>query len=698
MKKQNQATRLIIAALAGSTLPALAATGATPVFFGPSAYRSPADIPSGFYLGGSPALLDTLEDGSLDASLQGSGGAVISASFGGIRDSVDSDDGVIDGSCGPQTAGRCASWFNGSGNIGTRFSFVGAGALPTAFGLVWTDGFGSITFSAIGADGQSLGSFSASGFADGSSAATTGEDRFFGVQFAGGIRSIHISNDSGGIEVDHIQYGQMAPVPEPAGWGLMAAGLLGMVALRRRTSTGSHKGVATHALPATLLAGAGLFASAAQAGIQIGSIRELEGNSGQREVWLPITLPPDIHPQSQLLLSTMPGSQPAAKGGASCTPGVDFITVVDRPFRVNPNFPFVPVTICGDTAAESDKYVRVQAKHGMQVGQGDVVIVDEDVPPRLISVSRVRVQRNPVPFIRTPATFDVRLSHAAPNGAEVQIPYFTENGTAVPGGCRFEQQPNPLPPPQGQAGFVIKCIGDYEARNDVLRLPAGATQGSFSVQVLGGSNPQSSWFGVRIGQPVNAQLGLANTWSSVATIDPAARLMGSPASVAPFGRTTAIAAADRLPSGRLSVITLEWQAPDGRPWNTVDYLDLRPADPAAAGAWWRWDRRNGQFSLCQPIHSDGAGSRLNAHCQPAGSAETLALGSARLHPGLSRVHGGTQEVARMTLRLTLSFAPQGLSGPARRAILELAATDRFGNQGGFEPVLDAVIDSEAAGR
>jgi hypothetical protein len=441
------------------------------------------------------------------------------------------------------------------------------------------------------------------------------------------------------------------------------------------------------------LAGSG--AASAQGAIQIVSIREPEGDSGQREVWLPISLPADIHPQSQLRLSTFPGQSLAAVGGSSCTPGVDFITVVDRPFRVNPSYPFVPVTICGDTVADGDKYVRVQVQHGARTGEGQVLITDEDGPPRLLSLSRVRVQRSAVPFIRTPANFELRLSHAAPNGAEVQIPFFTENGTAIPGGCRFERRPNTSP---GLAGFVIVCTGDYEARNEVLRLPAGATQGSFSIPVLGSSSPQSSWFGVRLGQPVNAQLGLANTWSSVATIDPAAGLAGSQASIAPFGRTTAIAPADQLPSGRLAMLSLEWQAPDGQPWNTVEHLDLRPADPAAAGGWWRWERRSGQFSLCQPTPSDGTHSRLNARCQPAGSAEMLTLGGARLHPGLSRVQGSVQDTARIALRLTLSFAPQGKGSPARRALLELAATDRFGNQGGFEPVLDADIGPEAAVR
>lgn len=230
--------------LFAAAIPALAG----PVlFFGPTPYLSAADIPVGFYAGNSPTLLETLEDGSLDASLLGTGGGGVRSTGSALSDSVDADDGLIDGVCSGRFRIPCASWANNS-DLATpasaTFSFVGTGPLPTAFGLVWTDGHGDITFSATGADGQSLGSFDASGFADRFNGDTTGEDRFFGVQFDGGIRAITITEttlrSSGGffIEVDHIQYGQMpdpaVALPEPGSLMLSLLALTGL-AVRQRS-------------------------------------------------------------------------------------------------------------------------------------------------------------------------------------------------------------------------------------------------------------------------------------------------------------------------------------------------------------------------------------------------------------------------------------------------------------------------------
>ena len=120
---------------------------AAPVLFGPSSYLSEADIPAGFYQSGAPTFLDDFEDGpGIGGSLSASAGSVIGpGAFTGARDSVDFDDGAIDGS-----GVTGSSWFSGSGSTGVQYTYTSSD-LPTAFGLVWTDGAGSITFSAFDA-------------------------------------------------------------------------------------------------------------------------------------------------------------------------------------------------------------------------------------------------------------------------------------------------------------------------------------------------------------------------------------------------------------------------------------------------------------------------------------------------------------------------------------------------------------------
>jgi hypothetical protein len=164
---------------------------------------------------------------------------------GGLTDSVDSDDGTIDGN------GTNGHSYFGNGPTGFSFEFDKAtlGSLPTHAGIVWTDGEGTISFEAFDQNGASLGAigqFSDPGVVpDASFVGGTAEDRFFGATNADGISSIFISNSSGGIEVDHLQYGSAdvtvnppppTGVPLPAGvWGgIMLIGVAG--AARKRMS------------------------------------------------------------------------------------------------------------------------------------------------------------------------------------------------------------------------------------------------------------------------------------------------------------------------------------------------------------------------------------------------------------------------------------------------------------------------------
>src|SRR5262249_29890752 len=121
-------------------------------------------------------------------------------------DSVDADDGHIDGS---GTLG--SSWFVDNGAAGVTFTFS---APVTAAGLVWTDGSGTTTFQAFGPGMVSLGTIGPVSIADGRNAGEPAEDRFFGVKSSTGIVAIKVSNSVGGMEVDHVQFGVAgAPIP-----------------------------------------------------------------------------------------------------------------------------------------------------------------------------------------------------------------------------------------------------------------------------------------------------------------------------------------------------------------------------------------------------------------------------------------------------------------------------------------------------
>jgi uncharacterized repeat protein (TIGR01451 family) len=174
-------------------------------FLGPTPYLSKADSPFLAQLNAGQMYLDDFECGVLSVpGVTPSDGTVIPPGFEGFIDSVDADDGAIDGS---GLAGH--SLFTGNGATGITFTFnpTTLGAFPTQVGIVWTDGGGDATFEAFDSIGASLGTIGPIAIGDGSNSGTTAEDRFFGVTFAGGISAIKLSNTSGGLEVDHLQYG-----------------------------------------------------------------------------------------------------------------------------------------------------------------------------------------------------------------------------------------------------------------------------------------------------------------------------------------------------------------------------------------------------------------------------------------------------------------------------------------------------------
>jgi hypothetical protein len=203
---------------------------------GPTGYTSFNDSPlKGLDFSGGYFHLEDFEDNLLNVpGVTASTGAPNGPS--GITDSVDADDGAIDGS-GLQGH----SFFSGGGSGGITFTFDQAalGSLPTHAGIVWTDGEGTVTFDAFDENGVSLGQIGPVSdpgvFPNNTITGETGEDRFFGAQNDNGISKIFISNSAGGIEVDHLQFGAVSaeppPPPPPTGVPLPAGAWGGMAML-----------------------------------------------------------------------------------------------------------------------------------------------------------------------------------------------------------------------------------------------------------------------------------------------------------------------------------------------------------------------------------------------------------------------------------------------------------------------------------
>lgn len=205
---------------------------ASPIFFGPTPYLSSADIPAGFFAGAFS--LETFEDNSLDFGLVASGVSPFILGPGFTTDSVDADDGSIDGN------GNNGHSFVANDTPGVTFTLPG---LPTAAALVWTDGAGSrfsTTFEAFGPGMVSLGTIVVAVGDPFIFTGQTAEDRFFGVQDAGGILAIRIATPGAAqIETDHIMFGA-APndanqVPEPSTLVLVGLGALRLVRQRSKT-------------------------------------------------------------------------------------------------------------------------------------------------------------------------------------------------------------------------------------------------------------------------------------------------------------------------------------------------------------------------------------------------------------------------------------------------------------------------------
>ena len=209
MKANSPITCIAVVVIAILHFEAVQSTCVGADFFGPTAYLSRTNSPFLANILAGATYLETFEDGALDTpGVRANRGAVSANS-----DSVDADDGAIDGS---GSGGHSYYSYGPDGPIIFAFDEAVLGGYPTHAGIVWTDGNqnATVTFEAFDYSSNSLGTVVAV-VGDDSIWGTTAEDRFFGVTNAAGISAIAISitggtpvgGYSGGIEVDHLQYG-----------------------------------------------------------------------------------------------------------------------------------------------------------------------------------------------------------------------------------------------------------------------------------------------------------------------------------------------------------------------------------------------------------------------------------------------------------------------------------------------------------
>jgi hypothetical protein len=207
------------------------ANSATTVFSSATPYVQRGQS-AGFFNTTHPIIIEDFEDNAVHPFIAEINGEILPPNyFSNLTDSVDGDDGVLDGS---GNNGR--SFFSEQRSIRIKF----ARPVPAA-GLVWTDGdplSASVILEAFDAAGNSLGAQDYGKLGDADITGETSEDRFLGAMNLAGIGGLLVTNtpDGSGMEIDHVQWYEF--VPEPTCFALVAYALGCIPYFRRRLDRG----------------------------------------------------------------------------------------------------------------------------------------------------------------------------------------------------------------------------------------------------------------------------------------------------------------------------------------------------------------------------------------------------------------------------------------------------------------------------
>jgi hypothetical protein len=174
----------------------------------PIPYLSRADSPFQGVAFPSYFHFEDWEDGLVNTPGATPSSTQLGSSFGALVDSIDGDDGAVDGKC-EKAGGSCDSGF-GNGTFEVTFDAAVLGGLPTHAGMAWTDGSTGCDaiFEAYDANDVLIGTKTAVAVGDGTNVGAVAEDRFFSVVHAAGVKRIVVKSSAGGVEVDHLQYGR----------------------------------------------------------------------------------------------------------------------------------------------------------------------------------------------------------------------------------------------------------------------------------------------------------------------------------------------------------------------------------------------------------------------------------------------------------------------------------------------------------
>jgi hypothetical protein len=206
--------------------PAIVLFGNT-VCLGPTPYLRVEDSPFDLSGLGSTMFLDDLEDGALDGPLISPDTRVRGPGL--FTDSVDADDGVVDGQGNGAHSLETTRYivhptFPWTYRTFFDIIFTDIDNRPNAFGIVWTDGFeqSSVELQFVSPSGTNIGVCSYDSLMDGANTGESAEDRFIGIiadqpigHIGGFSQSVGFEPPSERLELDHIQFGRQA-FPEPS--------------------------------------------------------------------------------------------------------------------------------------------------------------------------------------------------------------------------------------------------------------------------------------------------------------------------------------------------------------------------------------------------------------------------------------------------------------------------------------------------